>query len=398
MKKVIIIGGGAAGMAAAVFLAEGGCAVTLYEKNEKLGKKVYITGKGRCNFTNVCDPADFLNHVISNKKFLFSSIYGFTSSDTMELFERLGLKTKVERGNRAFPVSDHASDVIKALSRRMEQLGVEVHLNSEVREIPMPGEDQAVIIATGGLSYPSTGSTGDGYRFAKETGHAVTATRPALVPLAVKEEDIPQMQGLSLKNVRLVLKNGKKTVFDEFGEMLFTHYGISGPLGISASSYAGKILENTELTGSIDLKPALDEEKLDARLLREFENASNKYYKNVIQSLLPSKMIPVFISRTGIEPERPVHSISKGDRRKIIETLKHFVFTAVSTGGYNEAVITQGGVSVKDIDPKTMESRHVPGLYFIGEVLDVDALTGGYNLQIAWSTAYAAAQAIIEDN
>ena len=396
MKKVIIIGGGAAGMAAAVFAAEAGLAVELFEKNEKLGKKLYITGKGRCNFTNVCTPDEFLENVVSNPKFMYSSISRFTSRDAVALFERLGLRTKTERGRRAFPASDHSSDVIKALAGRMKTLGVKVRLNTEIRECPMPDENTAVIVATGGLSYPSTGSTGDGYRFAERTGHRVSKTFPALVPLITKEGFVPEMQGLSLKNVRLTFKKGKKKLFSEFGELLFTHCGISGPLALSASSFLTKILSEEELTAELDLKPALQDEQIRARLLREKESSPERSFKNMMGALLPSKMVPVFVKQTGIDPDRKAKSLDGGWLEKTAGLLRSFRFTVTAAAPYTEAVITQGGVSVKDIDPKTMESKVIPGLYFAGEVLDVDALTGGYNLQIAWSTAFAAASAIAE--
>ena len=396
MTDVTIIGGGASGMAAAVFAAEAGLKVRLFEKNEKLGKKLYITGKGRCNFTNACNPEEFLENVVSNRKFLYSAIYGFNSFDTIDFFERLGLRTKVERGRRAFPASDHSSDVIKALRKRIEELGVEVNLNTEVKELPVPDEEHAVIAATGGLSYPSTGSTGDGYAFAEKTGHRITETRPALVPFETKEDFIKELQGLSLRNVSFTLKNGRKTVYEGFGELLFTHFGISGPLVISASSYAAALLKDTALSAHIDLKPALTYEQLDDRILREFESGKNKCFRNILSGLLPSKMIPVMIEMTGIPSDRSVNSLTKEDRKRLAESLKDFSFTVTGTRDYNEAVITQGGISVKDIDPKTMESRLVKNLYFIGEVIDVDALTGGYNLQIAWSTAYAAVRSIAE--
>ncbi|MBR6231247.1 MAG: NAD(P)/FAD-dependent oxidoreductase, partial [Lachnospiraceae bacterium] len=393
---VTIIGGGASGMAAAVFAAEAGLKVRLFEKNEKLGKKLYITGKGRCNFTSACNPEEFLENVVSNRKFLYSAIYGFNSFDTIDFFERLGLRTKVERGRRAFPASDHSSDVIKALRKRIEELGVEVNLNTEVKELPVPDEEHAVIAATGGLSYPSTGSTGDGYAFAEKTGHRITETRPALVPFETKEDFIKELQGLSLRNVSFTLKNGRKTVYEGFGELVFTHFGISGPLVISASSYAAALLKDTALSAHIDLKPALTYEQLDDRILREFESGKNKCFRNILSGLLPSKMIPVMIEMTGIPSDRSVNSLTKEDRKRLAESLKDFSFTVTGTRDYNEAVITQGGISVKDIDPKTMESRLVKNLYFIGEVIDVDALTGGYNLQIAWSTAYAAVRSIAE--
>ena len=392
MKEVLIIGGGASGMAAAVFAAEAGFSVQLFEKNEKLGKKVYITGKGRCNFTNVCPPDEFLNNVVTNRKFLYSAAYGFTADDAVAFFERLGLKTKVERGRRAFPVSDHASDVTKVLEKRMRDLGVSIHLNSEIKELPMPDENRAVIVATGGLSYPSTGSTGDGYRFAKQTGHRVSETSPSLAPLILQEAFIWELEGLSLRNVQLKVGAGKKKLYDGFGELVFTHRGISGPLALSASAFIGAVTE--PLPASIDLKPALSEEKLDMRLVREFAQGTNRQFKNMIRSLLPAKMVPVFIKRCGIGGERTANSITKEERYKIAACLKNFELTVTGTGGFNEAVITRGGIDVRSIDPKTMESRIIPGLYFIGEVLDVDALTGGYNLQIAWSSAFAAVKGI----
>jgi len=381
-------------MAAAVFAAEAGLQTELYEKNEKLGRKLYITGKGRCNFTNACTPQEFIENVVTNPRFMYSAISRFSSSDTIDMFERLGLKTKIERGRRAFPASDHSSDVIKALSSRMKELGVRVHLNTEIKELPMPDETRAVIIASGGLSYPSTGSTGSGYIFAEKTGHRVTETNPALVPLITREAFIPEMQGLSLKNVRLSFRKGKKKLFSEFGELLFTHCGISGPLALSASSYIARTLKKEELEAELDLKPALDHEQIMARLLREQADAGNRSYKNMMGALLPSKMVPVFVRLTGTDPGKKARALDAGELERTAALLKSFRFTVTGTAPYNEAVITQGGVSVKDIDPRTMESRIVPGLYFIGEVLDVDALTGGYNLQIAWSTAYAAVSAI----
>ena len=332
MTEVTIIGGGASGMAAAVFAAEAGLKVRLFEKNEKLGKKLYITGKGRCNFTNACAPEEFLENVVSNRKFLYSAIYGFNSSDTIDFFERLGLRTKVERGRRAFPASDHSSDVIKALRKRMEELGVEVNLNTEVKELPLPDEEHAVIAATGGLSYPSTGSTGDGYVFAEKTGHRITETRPALVPFETKEDFIKELQGLSLRNISFTLKNGRKTVYEGFGELLFTHFGISGPLVISASSYAAALVKDTALSAHIDLKPALTYEQLDDRILREFESGKNKCFRNILTGLLPSKMIPVMIKLTGIPADRSVNSLTKDDRKRLAETLKDLSFTVTEIG------------------------------------------------------------------
>lgn len=413
MAKIMIIGGGAAGMAAAVFLGEKHHQVHLFEKNEKLGKKLFITGKGRCNITNTCDEETFFKSVVSNSKFLYSAFYGCTNQDIIAFFESLGLNLKEERGGRIFPVSDHSSDVIRVLEKRMKELGVKIHLQSEVRgllteELPdgerrVKGAELAngtqieadkVIVATGGYSYRATGSTGDGYRFAEEAGHTVTELLPALVPMETKEEYITQMQGLALKNVRFTIKDGKKVLYDDFGEMLFTHFGISGPLVLTASSYVGKKLQKKELQGYIDLKAALTKEQLDARLLREFEAGQNKQFKNVITGMFPAKMYPVMLSLGGIEPEKKVNEITKGERLNFIEKTKNFPLTITGLRNFREAIITQGGVKVKEIDPKTMESKKVKDLYFIGEVLDLDAVTGGFNLQIAWSTAKAAAEFI----
>lgn len=412
MTKVLIIGGGAAGMAAAVFAAEAGLTVHVYEQNEKLGKKIFITGKGRCNFTNACEMENLFASVVTNSKFLYSSFYGFTNQQTIELFEKLGVQTKVERGDRAFPASDHSSDIIRALERRMKELGVKIHLNSKVEKLILDEtgtkvkgiklhdgpvqEGDAVLIATGGFSYQTTGATGDGYRFAKEAGHTVTEIRPALVPLVTGEEYIPRMQGLSLKNVNLVIRNGKKKLFDEFGEMLFTHFGISGPLALKASSYVAKTLEKTDLQAVLDLKPALTKEQLSARLVREFEEAPNKQFRNIMPNLFPSKMIPVILELGGIDMYTVNNEITREQREHFVEVVKAFPFSIVGTRGYNEAIITQGGVKVKEVNPSTMESRMIQGLYFAGEVLDLDAVTGGFNLQIAWSTAHTAAMAMAE--
>lgn len=412
MTKVLIIGGGAAGMAAAVFAAEAGLKVHVYEQNEKLGKKIFITGKGRCNFTNACEMENLFASVVTNSKFLFSSFYGFTNQQTIEMFENLGVQTKVERGDRAFPASDHSSDIIRALERRMKALDVKVHLNSKVEKLILDEtgtavkgiklhdgpvqEGDAVLIATGGFSYQTTGATGDGYRFAKEAGHTVTDIRPALVPLVTGEEYITRMQGLSLKNVNLMIRNGKKKLFDEFGEMLFTHFGISGPLALKASSYVAKTLEKTDLQAVLDLKPALTKEQLSARLVREFEDAPNKQFRNIMPNLFPSKMIPVILELGGIDMYTVNNEITREQRERFVDVVKAFPFSIVGTRGYNEAIITQGGVKVKEVNPSTMESRLIQGLYFAGEVLDLDAVTGGFNLQIAWSTAHTAAMAMAE--
>ena len=408
MKKVLVIGGGAAGMFAAISAAEEGHEVHLFEKNEKCGKKLYITGKGRCNLTNACEMEDLFNNVCSNSKFLYSSFYGFTNQDAIAFFEENGTKTKVERGERVFPLSDHSSDVIGALTRRMRALGVQVHLNIEVKEIlteegrvtgllfsdGTKETGDAVILATGGLSYPSTGSTGDGYRFAEKLGHKITDLSPALVPMNVKEEDCRRLQGLSLKNVRVSLSAGKKCFYEDFGEMMFTHFGVTGPLILSASSQVPKKFRGQELTLSIDLKPALSPEQLDDRLLRDFSKEKNKQFKNVLGGLFPSKLIPVMVESSGIEPEKQVNAIEKTERLQFVEKIKNFRLTVTGFRDYNEAIITRGGVCVKEVNPSTMESKLVSGLFFAGEILDLDALTGGFNLQIAWSTAYAAGKGI----
>ena len=343
--------------------------------------------------------------VVTNSKFLYSSFYGFNNFDLMALVESAGCKLKTERGNRVFPISDKSSDVIKALSGRLEELGVLVHLHEEVKELILEGQccrgivlrkenrqvrADAVIIATGGLSYPSTGSTGDGYRLAKQAGHTVTELSPALVPFEVKEPWVKQLQGLSLRNVEVAILKDNKELYREFGEMLFTHYGVSGPVLLSASSYVAETLKKSPLTLSIDLKPALSEEQLDARLLREFESFINKQFKNSLVHLYPSKLVPVMIERSGISPEKKVNEITRQERLRLIEITKHFRLTLTGLRDYNEAIITQGGVKVKEINPKTMESRLAKGLFFAGEVLDVDAVTGGFNLQIAWSTGWTA--------
>ncbi len=410
MSKVIIVGGGAAGMMAAVTAAENGKEVELFEKNDKLGKKLFITGKGRCNITNAADIEEFFPAVSSNPKFLYSAFYSFTNSQTIDFFENLGVRTKVERGGRVFPESDHSSDVIRALEREMEQLGVKINLNAEVKELlpEKPDEDgkmsvrgivlssgkkvygDAVIVATGGISYPSTGSTGDGFRFAGKCGHKVTELSPSLVPMEVKEWYAGELMGLSLRNIEIRITDGKKKLYQEFGEMLFTHYGVTGPVILSASSIVGKRLKQTELTLHIDLKPALAEEQLDKRVLREFEGNHNRQFKNAVDSLFPAKLRPVMVELSGIPEDKKVHEITKEERRRFVRLIKDFTMTLTGLRGYNEAIITKGGVSVREIYPGTMESKLVDGLYFAGEVLDLDAVTGGYNLQIAWSTGYLA--------
>ena len=406
-------------MSAAIAAAESGCTVTLLEKNEKLGKKIYITGKGRCNYTNACDFNTFTENVVSNPKFMYSSLRAFGPSDITRLLEDNGCRTKVERGNRAFPLSDHASDVTAALKRRMTTLGVKIRLNTQVTDIELADKADSfivrakdmlsgktalysadkLIIATGGLSYPSTGSTGDGYDFAKQFGLKVAPTRPALVPFEAAEEDCRILQGVSLKNVSAVisLENGKTIYDSEPGELLFTHFGLSGPLMLSASSLASRYLEGgSRLRLEIDLKPALSEEQLDQRILRDFELVPNANIMNALNKLLIASLRPIILRRSGIAPDKKVRDITKKEREALVHVIKAMTFTLTGTRGYNEAIITQGGVSVKELNPKTMEVKKVPGLYFAGEVLDVDAYTGGFNLQIAWSSGRAAGLAAAE--
>ena len=413
MSHVIVVGGGAAGMFAAIAAAKNGHQVTLYEKNEKLGKKIFITGKGRCNITNAADMEELFDAVVTNSKFLYSSFYGYTNQNVIDFFEDAGVPVKIERGNRVFPISDHSSDVIRALEREMKKVGVKVCLNTEVKSVEAEKGKfnkvvlkdtttqtaDACIVATGGLSYRSTGSTGDGFRFAENVGHKVTQCFPSLVPMETKEPWICELQGLSLRNVEAKILDGKKELYKDFGEMLFTHFGVSGPLIISASSYVGKKFmdkngQKKELTLEIDLKPALTEEQLDQRVLRDFEENHNRQFKNAITKLFPSKLIPVMLELGGIDPEKKVNSIEKEERKQFVHLIKHFRMTLTGLRDYPEAIITKGGVNVKEIDPGTMESKLVKGLYFAGEVLDLDALTGGFNLQIAWSTGYAAGNAI----
>lgn len=412
----IVVGGGAAGMMAAVAAAWGGEKVCLIEKNEKLGKKLFITGKGRCNVTNAADMETLLENVCVNRKFLYSALYDFDNRAVMDFLEQAGCPLKTERGDRVFPVSDHSSDVIAAFRRELKKRGVEILLNTEVtgiltRQRETEGNEASHhneasrtafagvtlsdgrilsggrgIICTGGVSYPSTGSTGDGYRFAEETGHQVVQPRPALVPFDIKETWCAELMGLSLKNVSVRMVRGKKELYQGFGEMLFTHFGVSGPLILSASSfYAGG---DTMLY--IDLKPALDEERLDSRIMRDFEENKNKQFKNSLNALFPVKLVPVMVSLSGIDPDKKVNEITRQERRSLGKLIKNLPLTVTGTRSFAEAVITRGGVSIKDINPSTMESKKVEGLYFAGEVLDVDALTGGFNLQIAWSTGHLA--------
>lgn len=408
MSKVLVIGGGAAGMFAAIFAARNGNEVHLFEKNEKLGKKLFITGKGRCNITNAGDMESLFQSVVSNQKFLYSSFYGYTNEDVVSFFEEIGVRTKVERGNRVFPLSDHSSDVINGLLSEMKKLGVKVHLNTKVKAIEEDGKEfkrivlsngekidaDHCIVATGGCSYPLTGSTGDGYGMAESVGHTVTEIYPALVPLEVKEDYVRELQGLSLRNVGVSIYDGKKEVYHNFGEMLFTHYGVSGPLILTASSYITKKLTDKEMKLIIDLKPALSEEQLNQRVLKDFEANKNKQFRNAITKLFPAKLIPIMVMLSGIDAEKKVNEISKEERIEFVRLIKHFTLTINGTRSFREAIITQGGVKTKEINPATMESKLISQLYFVGEVLDLDALTGGFNLQIAWSTAYMAGSSI----
>lgn len=452
MSRVIVVGGGPAGMMAAWAAAAKGHKVRLLEKNEKLGKKLFITGKGRCNVTNACPAEEFFSKIVTNPKFLYSSFSQFTNQEVMDFFTQNGCPLKTERGNRVFPVSDKSSDILRTMERALSQAGVQVQLHTEVLELLLEEEDaevfknaetktstkektnieaktcigvkaksqgkireekaDAVIVATGGCSYPSTGSTGDGWIFAESAGHAITPPVPALVPLLLKEEEAKELQGLSLKNIEIRVMQGKKEKYREFGEMLFTHFGASGPVILSASSFAAKEIrrkknkdkttgqnqfkerDTTSLTLLIDLKPALTTEQLDARILRDFEEEKNKQFKNSLSRLLPAKLIPVMIRRSQIPPEKQVNEITREERRHLAQAIKEFSFTITGTRSFTEAIITQGGLSVKEINPSTMESKKAKHLYFAGEMLDTDAVTGGYNLQIAWSTGWTAGNAV----
>ena len=402
MKKIIVVGGGPAGIMAAIVAAEGGAAVALFEKMPRVGRKLGITGKGRCNLTNSADVEAFVKN-IHNGKFLYSALSNFTAIDTINFFEKLGVVTKIERGGRIFPVSDDASEVIDALIKKMAIVGVEVKNNSPVTEILTENKKivgvkvgdkifkcDAVILATGGASYPKTGSTGDGFKLAKQLGHTITEILPALVPLEV-EDDIKSLQGLSLKNVRVKLLADGKKVAEQFGEMLFTHFGVSGPIILTLSRQAAKLLAEKKFVElEINLKPALSFEQLDARILRDFDKFKGKIIKNSLHELLPAKLIPIVLDRAFIEENKPVDAITQAERRRLIEILRGLPLTITKTRPIDEAIVTSGGVSVKEINPKTFESKIISGLHIIGEVLDVDGFTGGFNLQAAWSMGYSA--------
>ena len=411
MGKVLVIGGGAAGMMAAITSAEQGNNVTIVEKMDSLGKKLLITGKGRCNITNAAEMTEFMNNIPENSKFLYSAFNSFDNQDIINFLNKQGVPTKVERGGRVFPVSDKAQDVLNAFLKRLKELKVQIKTNFEVIKIltedgsikGVQGRNDEkvladkVILATGGKSYPVTGSTGDGYKLSQELGHTITPIKPSLVPLTCigkSKELCKQMQGLSLRNVAIKVKNEDKVIYEDFGEMLFTHYGISGPIVLSSSAVLvrykniDELLKQNKIKIYIDLKPALDDEKLDNRILRDFEELKNKQFKNSLDKLLPRKMIEPLIETIGINPEKRINEITREERRKIVETLKKLELTINGFRSIEEAIITSGGISTKEINPRTMESKIVKGLYFAGEIIDIDAFTGGFNLQIAWSTGY----------
>ena len=406
MNSVVIIGGGPAGMIAAISSAKCGDNVTLIEKMDSCGKKLLITGKGRCNITNSADLNGFIENTPTNPKFLYGALNNFTNQDIIDLLEEEGVKTKVERGGRVFPVSDKSQDVLNALLKIIKKLNVKIITNMRVAEIIVKdgkvcgvklekGDNilgDKIILATGGKSYPVTGSTGDGYKLAKDIGHTITEIKPSLIPLTSDDEVCKNLQGLSLKNVAIKLKDKEKIIYQDFGEMLFTHFGVSGPIVLSSSSYLirykniEELLKSKLITLEIDLKPALNEEKLDARILRDFEEIKNKEFKNSLNKLLPQKLIPVIVEKTKINPYKKVNEITKEERQRIVNELKNLKIIITGVRPIEEAIITSGGISTKEINPKTMESKIVKGLYFAGEIIDVDSLTGGFNLQIAWST------------
>jgi predicted Rossmann fold flavoprotein len=405
---VLVIGGGAAGLMAAGTAAQNGLSVCLLEKNERLGRKIMITGKGRCNITNNCDVQSFIASVPTNGRFLYSAITQFTPDDTVSFFEQMGLPTKLERGSRVFPQSDRAADVVDALNRFLTSGGVSI-INGEAKKLLIEDgvvqgvqlhggahiASDAVIVCTGGASYPGTGSTGDGYRLAKQAGHTVTKLRPSLVPLVADGDECREMMGLSLKNVaiKVVDTNQKKTIYEDFGEMLFTHFGVSGPMILSASTHMSE-MQPGRYHIFIDLKPALNLEQLDARLQRDFASNQNRDFANSLSALLPRKMIPVIIRKSGIKPETKCNQITKEQRRAFAELLKSFELSISGFRPIEEAIVTAGGVKVSEINPKTMQSKLINGLYFAGEVIDVDAYTGGFNLQVAFCTGRLAANSI----
>ena len=386
-------------MIAAIRAAERGAKVTLFEKNNRLGRKLSITGKGRCNLTNTADVAEVVKNIPGNGKFLYSALKNFTTADTVNFFEMLGLKTKVERGGRVFPESDKAADVIEVLAKKLLRSGVDVKLDSKVTNLIVGGVEvggeffyfDKIILATGGASYPATGSTGDGFNFARKLGHTVTEILPALVPLEVEEDFVKDLQGLSLKNVRAELFSDGKKIQEIFGEMLFTHFGISGPIILTLSGKVAKLLrEKNFVELKINLKPALTPEQLDARILRDFEKFQRKSVKNALTELLPQKLILPILDLSYIDADKKIDAVTKAERRRLLENLRGLTLTVTKTRPMAEAIVTSGGVSVKEVNPKTMESKILQGLYIVGEVLDVDGYTGGFNLQAAWATGNAA--------
>ncbi len=403
MKKVVVVGGGAAGMMASIKASQRGNKVVLVEKNARLGKKVFITGKGRCNVTTNKEIDEIISNIKGNGNFMYSALYTFSNIDLVKMIEDKGVRLKVERGDRVFPESDKSSDIIKCFEKYIEENNVKVIFNTSVVDIVLENniiigvktnsgdfyQCDSVILATGGKSYPLTGSTGDGYKLAKKLGHTITDLRPSLIPLVTREPWVRDLMGLSLKNVEINVKHGNKPIYKEFGEMLFTHFGISGPIVLSASRGVTDFLPG-EVEVYIDLKPALDYGELDRRILKDFEKFKNKLFKNSLEELLPQKLIPVVVDLSGINPEKPVNSITKEERQLLARIIKEFKVTAVGTRPIEEAIVTRGGVSVKEVDPTTMESKIIKNLHIVGELLDVDALTGGFNLQIAFSTGYCA--------
>lgn len=414
-NRVIVIGAGASGMMAALTAAENGAQVMLFEKNDRPGKKILISGKGRCNVTTDKDTNEIINSFLHNGKFLYTALNSFSNQQVKDFFEQAGVPLKVERGERVFPVSDQAKDIVNALRRKLDVAGVDLWLNAAVKEVLfedgravgvlLPNgrkiEADCVIVATGGASYPGTGSTGDGYHFARKAGHSIVALRPSLIPLECAEGYVKELQGLSLKNVTFTVTtaDGKKLA-QEFGEMLFTHFGVSGPIVLTESYKAVDYWQKNKqpLQASIDFKPALSREKLDARFLREIEEQNKKQLKNSLHTLMPSKLIPVFLKRANVNGDKVMHQITKEERLRMVDTLKDFRFTLTKARPIEEAIVTAGGVSVKEVSPKTMESKLVKGLYFTGEVLDIDGMTGGFNLQAAFSTGYLAGIACTNDD
>ena len=404
MKKIIVIGAGAAGIMSAIRAAENGAQVTLFEKMPHIGRKLRITGKGRCNLTNTADIPEVVKNIPGNGKFLYSALKNFSPVDTVNFFESLGVKTKIERGGRIFPASDDATEVIDALLKRLIILGVEVKTNSPVTEILSANKKivgvkvggkifdcDAVILATGGASYPATGSTGDGFKFAKKLGHTITEILPALVPLETEEDFVKDLQGLSLKNVRVKLLADGKKISEQFGEMLFTHFGVSGPIILTLSRQAAKLLAEKKFVElEINLKPALTPEQLDARILRDFDKFKRKTIKNSLVELLPSKLIPPVLDLSYLDENKKVDEITAAERRRLAEILRGLPLTITKTRPLDEAIVTSGGVSIKEIDPRTMQSKLVENLFIVGEVADVDGFTGGFNLQAAWSMGFVA--------